>query len=161
MDRSLLDLYESGGAKVRQALSSLTREDLISKPPGDWNVGKWSIQQVVIHLADSDAVLADRMKRVISEENPTLLAYDENKWAAALNYDAQSADDAVDLIDLTRRQMTAVLKNLSDSAFERAGNHSETGRKTLADLVKGAVNHLDHHLKFIHAKRQKMGKEMW
>jgi uncharacterized damage-inducible protein DinB len=161
MDKTMLELYEAGGSKLRQAISNLTREDLLTHPPSDWNVGKWSIQYVVMHVTDCDGVFADRIKRLISEENPALLAFDENKWAAALQYDAQSAADAVDLFDLTRRQLSAVLNHLPDAAFERAGMHSEAGRVTLADVIKKAVNHLDHHLKFIHAKRTKMGKEMW
>jgi hypothetical protein len=65
------------------------------------------------------------------------------------------------LIDLTRTEMSAVLKKLPEAAFGRAGQHSDAGRVTLADLVTKAVSHFDHHLKFIHAKRIKMGKEMW
>ncbi len=161
MDKSILELYEAGGSKLRQAISNLTKEDLLTRPPGDWDVGKWSIQHVVMHLADCDGVFADRIKRVISEDNPTLPAFDENKWAAALSYDARSAADAVDLFDLTRRQLATVLNDLPEAAFDRAGMHSEAGRKTLTDLVKTGVNHLEHHLKFIHAKRTKMGKDMW
>ncbi|HEX8524143.1 MAG TPA: DinB family protein [Tepidisphaeraceae bacterium] len=161
MDRTILEHFEAGGAKLRQAISNLTKEDLLTKPPGDWDVGKWSIQYVVMHLADSDGVLVDRMKRIIAEENPTLMAFDETKWAEKLDYDTQSAADAVELIDINRRQMGVVLKNLPEAAFSRSGTHSQAGKKTLEDVVRMAVNHLDHHLKFIHAKRAKMGKEMW
>ena len=50
---------------------------------------------------------------------------------------------------------------LRDPAFERTGNHTERGRLTLSDLLIGTSKHLEHHLKFIHAKRANMGKEMW
>jgi uncharacterized damage-inducible protein DinB len=161
MDRSTLELYEAGGSKLRQAVVNLTREDLLSKPPADWNTGVWSIQQVVMHLADCEQVFADRIKRVIAEDNPTLLAFDENKWAEALGYEDRSAGDAVTLFELTRRQLSPVLHKLPEASFARTGTHNVAGRKTLLDLVTGAVSHLDHHLKFIHGKRIKMGKEMW
>ena len=161
MDRSILEFYEAGGAKLRQAVVNLTVDDLRSKPPAEWNSGAWSIQQVIMHLADSEQVFANRMKWVIAEDNPPLHGFAENKWAENLGYDDRSAENAVNLIDLTRREMAAVLKKLPDNAFARAGTHSEAGRVTLADLVTKAVNHFDHHLKFIHAKRTKMGKEMW
>jgi hypothetical protein len=115
----------------------------------------------VIHLADAETVYTDRMKRVIAEENPTLLAYDENKWANGLAYGEQSAEDAATIVELLRRQLGRVLVKLSPEAFERTGQHTETGRKTLVQLIDGANRHLDHHLKFIHAKRAAMGKEMW
>ena len=67
-----------GGQKLADAVRGLRREDLQAHPVP----GKWSIQQVVIHLMDSDLVTTDRMKRVIAEDNPTLLAYDEEKFAA-------------------------------------------------------------------------------
>jgi len=62
---------------------------------------------------------------------------------------------------LIRRQIGTILKTLPETAFNRAGMHSVAGRKTLLDLVTTAVNHFEHHLKFIHAKRAMMGKEMW
>jgi uncharacterized damage-inducible protein DinB len=161
MDRAILEHYEAGGSKLRQAISNLTRDDLLCKPAADANVGRWSIQQVVIHLADCDAVFAERIKRVIAEENPTLLAFDENKWANALAYDQRSPTDAVEMFDLIRKQNSVVLKTLPEKAFARSGTHSEAGKKTLLDLVTTAVNHFEHHLKFIHAKRALMGKEMW
>jgi CBS-domain-containing membrane protein len=101
------------------------------------------------------------MKWVIAEENPTLSGFAENKWADALAYEDRSAAEAVELIDLTRKQMASILKTLPESAFARTGMHSENGRITLSDIVTKAVKHFDHHLKFIHSKRIKMGKEMW
>jgi uncharacterized damage-inducible protein DinB len=161
MDRSAIEQYETGGEKLKLAIRGLTREDLLALPAPQGDVGKWSIQQVVLHLADCESVFADRIKRVIAEDNPTLLAFDENKWSAALHYNQQSADNAADLLDLTRRQLAAVLKHLPGEAFNRTGTHSQAGKITLTDIIIKANNHFEHHLAFIHKKRAKMGKEMW
>jgi uncharacterized damage-inducible protein DinB len=161
MSKDLVQQYLDGAEKVSQAIRGLTREDLLCKPGSDAGVGLWSIQQVVIHLVDCEGVHVDRMKRVIAEENSTLMTFDENKWAANLAYEDRNADDEAKLFAASRRQMASILKNLPSSAFSRFGNHNEAGRKTLEDLVKTSIHHLDHHLKFIHAKRAKMGKEMW
>ena len=161
MDRGAIEQFEHGGEKLKLAIRGLTREDLIALPAPEGEVGKWSIQQVVLHLADCEAVFADRIKRVIAEENPTLLAFDENKWASALHYNDQSADLGAQQVDLMRRQLGAVLKHLGDDAFNRSGTHSEAGKITLADIVNKANKHFEHHLSFIHKKRAKMGKEMW
>jgi uncharacterized damage-inducible protein DinB len=159
--KDLIDQYESGGEQLALSLRGLTPQDLLCVPPADANVGRWSIQHVVIHLADAEQVLAERMKRVIAEENPQLLAFDENKWASRLEYDEQSAEDAAQLVELTRRQLARVLRKLTPADFERSGTHSESGRKTLADLLQTAVEHVEHHVKFIHEKRKFWGKEMW
>ena len=161
MDRSALEQFEHGGEKLRLAIRGLTREDLIALPAPEGEVGKWSIQQVVLHLADCEAVFADRIKRVIAEENPNLLAFDENKWATALHYNDQSAELGAQQVDVMRRQLGAVLKNLPEDAFSRTGTHTVAGKQTLTDIVSKCINHLEHHLAFIHKKRAKMGKEMW
>ena len=157
MDRKVIEQYASGGEKLSLAIRGLTNDDLHAVPVP----GKWSTHQVVIHLADAEAALADRMKRVIATDNPSLLAWDENKFAANLHYHEQDAQDAVKLVDLTRRQMARVLRKLPDAAFQRVGTHNEAGPLTLEKLVTTANSHLDHHLHFIHEKREKLGKSMW
>jgi hypothetical protein len=161
MSKQLIDAYENGADDLSQAIRGLTRQDLLCKPAPDANVGLWSIQEVAIHVADTEFVLVDRMKRIIAEDNPTLLAFDETQWATGLHYADQSAEDAAKLIEINRRQFVRVLRGLPESAFQRHGTHNEAGRLTLADVLKKAQDHLAHHVKFIHRKRALMGKEMW
>jgi hypothetical protein len=106
-------------------------------------------------------ISTDRMKRIIAEENPMLLGYDETKFSKNLFYHEQPAADAVTMIDLNRRMFTNVLQMLPEAALKRPGVHSERGNQTLGGYLQGVVNHLDHHLKFIYSKREKMGKMMW
>jgi DinB family protein len=124
-------------------------------------VGKWSIQQVVIHCMDSDLVSIDRMKRMIAEDNPTLIGYNENKFTENLFYHDQPAEQAVQILDLNRKLFAQVLLRLPASAWQRKGTHNERGVITAGSYLKSTVDHLDHHLKFIHKKRAHMGKEMW
>jgi hypothetical protein len=157
MDRKLIDEFERGGDKIRLAIRGLTAEDLFQAPVP----GKWSTHQVLIHLMDSEIAYADRIRRVLATDNPPLQAWDENKFAANLHYHDHSAEDAVLIIDALRRQNALLLRKLPDSAFDRAGMHSEIGRITLRDVVTKAVSHLDHHLKFVAEKREAMGKLVW
>jgi hypothetical protein len=158
----LIDHYARGGEKLSLAIRGLTREDLLQPPPADKpELGKWTIQQVVMHVADSDLVCTDRLKRMIAEDNPTLIGYDENKFARNLYYDDQSAEDAVKLLALNRQVFSSVLRKLPNEAFDRPGMHNERGRIAVGSYLRSTVDHLEHHLKFIHAKRAAMGKEMW
>jgi len=161
MTRQLIEQYADGAEKLSLAIRGLTRDDLLCPPDAQWNAGKWSIQQVVIHVADAELVYADRMKWVISEDNVPLPGFDQEKWAAALRYDDQSAEDACKLVELTRRQMANVLRKLPENVLNRTGIHSERGNVKAIDLVGYMVEHLDHHVHFIHQKRARMGKEMW
>ncbi len=161
MARELIDQYEAGGEKLSLAIRGLTREDLLCVPDPAANVGKWTIQQVVIHCMDSELVSIDRLKRMIAEDNPTLLGYDENQFVANLFYDEQPAEDAAALVGLARKTFARVLRKLPPDAFERAGTHNDRGRVAVGSYLQSVVEHLDHHVKFIHDKRASMGKEMW
>jgi uncharacterized damage-inducible protein DinB len=161
MARELVEQYAAGAEKLALAIRGLTREDLLSLPDPGAGVGKWSIQQLLIHVMDAEQVYADRLRWVIAEDNPPLPGFDQDKWLSALHYNEQSGEDAVKLIELTRRQTTAILRQLPDSAFARTGQHSERGKMSLREILQYVTEHLEHHVKFIHAKRARMGKEMW
>jgi hypothetical protein len=161
MNSELIDQYAAGGERLAQAIRGLTREDLLTVPAPDANVGKWSIQQVVIHCMDSDLIATDRLKRMIAEDNPTLIGYDENKFVRNLLYEEQPAEQAAQVVDLNRKVFLNVLRKLPASALQRTGTHNERGVLTVAKYLQSTIDHLEHHLKFIHAKRANMGKEMW
>jgi len=161
MDPKLIEKFAAGGEQLSMAIRGLTREDLLAVPAPDANVGKWSIQQVVIHCMDSDLIAVDRIKRMVAEENPSLIGYDENKFVQNLFYDEQDAEIAVQLVDLNRKQFARVLRKLPDAALQRKGTHNERGPLTAGKYIQSTIEHLDHHLTFIHAKRANMGKEMW
>ncbi len=149
----VLDRFADGGPLLVQAVSNLTPEQAREHPIP----GTWSIAEVVAHLLDSDLVLADRRKRIIAEDSPSLLAFDENAWIARLDSDAMPVDEAAALFAAHRRWMVRILKAQDEATFARAGVHSEAGRQTLAEVLVKATNHLDHHLKFLYAKRAKLG----
>jgi uncharacterized damage-inducible protein DinB len=154
MKRELIEAFAAGGEALRQAVQGLTREDLLARPgPGDW-----SIQELVIHLADSDAIAIDRMKRVLTEDNPPLLYADESAYVERLLHDEQSLEDALTLFDVGRRQWSRVLRKLPDDAFARQGTHNRAGIVTLGGMVEGYTKHVEHHLVFLMAKRERLGK---
>ncbi len=154
MDRQLIDRYVAEAGDLGKAIAGLAPEDLLAFPVP----GTWSIQQIVLHIVDSDLVLADRMKRVIAEDKPLLIGFDESKFTARLHYEVQDPALACDVLAKNRQLMASVLRKLPDEAFDRAGIHSERGKVTLADLLLNAVNHLQHHLKFVYEKRKLLGK---
>jgi uncharacterized damage-inducible protein DinB len=152
--QSLIDQFEAGGAKVKAALAGLSRDDLLAVPVP----GKWSIQQVIVHLQDSDLVAIDRMKRIIAEDVPLLIGFDENDFVKNLHYDEQSADLAAQTLDLARRQLARVLRKLPDAAWSRFGVHNQRGKITLAETLELYTKHLERHLGFVTEKRAKLGK---
>jgi uncharacterized damage-inducible protein DinB len=156
MNRNVIETYAGGGEKLRHAVAGLSREDLLAHP----GPGTWSIQEVVIHLADSDAISIDRMKRMLIEDNPPLLYADETAYVERLHHDQQSIEDALTLFEVGRRQWARVLRLLPEQAFSRQGTHNRAGIVTVGHYVEGYCEHLDHHLKFIASKRGRLGKPL-
>ncbi|VTS01293.1 Uncharacterized protein OS=Rhodopirellula maiorica SM1 GN=RMSM_01500 PE=4 SV=1: DinB_2 [Gemmata massiliana] len=113
---------------------------------------------MVSHIADSDAISIDRMKRIVTEDNPPLLYADETAYVARLFTHDQDLEDALTLLEVGRRQWARVLRRLPDAAFTRAGQHNRRGTVTLGMLVGDYIAHIDEHLTFIHGKRANLGK---
>lgn len=150
----LLRAYESGADEPRRAIAGLSRAELC-KPVAP---GAWSIQQVVLHLLDSDLIAGERMKRIIAEDNPLILAYDETRFSQRLGYEHADGALAAEIFALHRAHMTALLRGLPAEAFERSGVHQERGRITLLDLVRTYAEHVPHHMRFVDAKRLALSK---
>lgn len=149
----LVDRYATGGAILAYAVAGLDR-DRVHAHPGP---GAWSVAQLVAHLVDTDLVYAGRMKRVLAEDDPVILAFDQNAWAERLVYEGATVEEAVNLFAANRRWTAALLRGGSDADFARTGRHSEVGPVTLAGLLATITNHLDHHLRFLYAKRANLG----
>jgi hypothetical protein len=156
MDRQLIDLYIQGADAPARAIHGLSPEERNAFPVP----GTWSIQQIVMHLLDSDLIAADRMKRVIAEEHPTLIGYNETLFAKNLPYAELDAEVACDIFAKNRRLTWEILRRLPDAAFARTGHHNEVGEVTLADLVKTYTGHVDHHMQFVKKKRELLGKPL-
>ena len=151
----LINRYESGGPILAYALSGLTPEQTRSSPGS--GAGAWTVAELMAHLLDTELVFAERMKRVIAEDNPTLVSFDENPWARRLDYAESPVADALSMLTANRRWMTRILRTCSEADFARSGMHSEMGKMTLADLLAYVTNHLDHHLRFLYIKRGNLG----
>ncbi len=151
--KPILDRYADGAFILTQALAGLTPEHAHAHP----GPGAWSLAELAAHLVDSDLVMADRIKRVIAEETPPLQAYPENAWIDRLGSATMPVDDAAALFAANRKWVVRILRGLDDAAFARTGTHTELGRQTLAEVVVKTVHHLDHHLRFLYAKRANLG----
>ena len=154
MEKTIIDEYVRQASVLPAAIKGLSSAELNARPVSN----TWSIRQIVMHLMDSDLIASDRMKRIIAEDNPTLIGFDESAFAARLFYDQLDAVMAADVFAKNRLLTGDILYRLPVEAFSRAGTHNQRGRVTLGDLVKMYVQHLDHHMKFLKHKRQLLGK---
>jgi len=145
----LIEQYLDGPRLLREAVSGMDAAQLAARPVP----GKWSTLEVLCHLADFEIVFADRIKRVIAENEPTLFGGDPDTFAARLAYHQRQAQEELQLIELVRIQVGRILQSLRPEDFERRGIHSESGPLTLKTLVERITGHIPHHIRFIEEKR--------
>ena len=143
-----------GAVDLRAAIAGMSREQIAARPVP----GRMSTLEVVCHIADFDAILAERMKRIIAlGDTPLILAADENLLLKELRYDDRDAEEELTLIEMTRKQMARILRTLTPEHFQKTGVHTQKGLITLEKVVQNAVNHIVHHLPFIHEKQKALG----
>ena len=114
---------------------------------------KWSVRQLVCHLADTEAVWVVRFRQVIAEENPALSAFDQNAWAEKLDYKRRKISQALEQFRVLRHENFELLKEVPEADFARIGNHSKRGPLTLFDMVKIAAEHVETHVRQIQSVR--------
>ena len=111
--------------------------------------GKWTVKQLLHHLADAETVLYDRVKRVISEPRQVIWAFDQDAWCQGLNYKEMPLAINKDIY----RSVRDSIIYLSQQYYERLGHHSfvhsESGIRTLKDEFDKIAWHNAHHLKQI------------
>jgi hypothetical protein len=148
-----LDAYLGGPDRLRSAVTGLSREQLISRPIA----GRWSVLEVVCHLVDTDANIAHRIRRVLSEERPVFDRVKPELMLAALAYYDRDVEEELGIFDLTRRQIGRILGASPSEAWERTGVVGDRGDRTVGQMIHGAVEHLAHHLEFVIEKRCALG----
>lgn len=137
----LLERFRRGPEVIATASTGVagSQLDFVPEP------GKWSIRQIVCHLADSEIVGATRFRWVIAEDNPTLLGYNQDSWVAGLNYAARRFSPALELFRRIRAENYDLLKGLPEETFSRTATHSEIGAITLLDLLRIYAGHAEKH----------------
>lgn len=153
MIAQLIKNYETGPSLLSHCVAKMTDEQLDAKPIAE----RWSTRQVICHIADFEPVYADRMKRVIAEENPTLLGGDPDQFAAKLSYESRDIENELRLIETVRIQMAAIFKTLDKSVFERTGMHTRDGELTLKVLLERITGHIPHHVVAVEEKKRAIG----
>jgi uncharacterized damage-inducible protein DinB len=149
----MIDAYLASLPRLRKAVADLGAEQLKARPVP----GKWSALEVVCHLVDSEQAWCHRMKRVIVEDRPLLIGYDETRFTAGLPYHVNELEEELALLEGMRRQMARTLRTLPESAWSRTGVHSERGLITLEEMLRAEVEHVPHHLAHILEKRKALG----
>ena len=94
-----------------------------------------------------------RIRQIAAEDNPTLQGFNGELWADHLDYQRRKISQALETFRKLRTENHELLKAMPEDAFSRSGNHTESGRLTLLDLVKGNAEHVEEHVQQIQRTR--------
>jgi uncharacterized damage-inducible protein DinB len=120
-----------------------TDASLLARP---YAPGKWSGRQVLLHLTDALSVQLDRLRRLQADAKPLLWAFDQDAWNQHLHYDRRDLAIAAALFSATIDTVIELATLVPVERFDRAGIHSEIGRKTFAEVLGFIHQHNQHHL---------------
>lgn len=113
--------------------------------------GKWPVRFILHHLADSETVLFDRIRRVLSEPRQVLWVYDQDAWARGLDYARKPLELSRPVYESVRNAIIYYARLHYDRQGHLEFVHSVTGVRTLKDEFDKVASHNAHHLSQIRA----------
>ncbi|HSB60253.1 MAG TPA: DinB family protein [Vicinamibacteria bacterium] len=137
----LIARYAAGPERLRAALAKVP-EEARKWPPGP---GRWTVHEVVCHCADSETNGALRIRYLLVEKDPLIVGYDQDAWAARLDYHAHPLEAALATVEAVRANTAPLLRRLPAEAWSRVGRHSESGSYGAEDWLRIYAEHLEKH----------------
>ncbi|MDQ1373087.1 MAG: hypothetical protein QOJ09_425 [Actinomycetota bacterium] len=145
----LISRYEAGSDEVAAALDGITDEGLDRRP----GAGEWTAREIVHHLADSEATSYIRLRRLLAEDAPAIVGYDQDLWSQRLHYDRPIAPSLA-VLDAVRAASAELLRAVDPSAFSRAGTHDEHGAYSVTTWLEIYADHAHDHAEQIRRVRR-------
>ena len=151
--RDPLEVLEETPEALSRAFEGLSRAQQGTRE----RPGKWSVRQVVAHLADSELVGAYRFRMILAHERPTLPGYDQDLWADRLRYQDSDIDRALGDFATLRAGNLRLFRAATPEELERSMRHAERGEERLSALIRMYAGHDIVHLRQIARIRRAIG----
>jgi hypothetical protein len=151
--QTCLDTIEQAPARMRAAVAGLAEDQLDTpyRPEG------WTVRQVVHHVPESHLTSYLRFKLAITEDEPTIKPYFEDRWAQLDDAREAPIELSLDLLDALHRRWIWFLRSLKPEDYQRTFRHPELGIVSLEKNVALYAWHGQHHVAHITSLRERMG----
>lgn len=139
--RDPFEVQEELVPELRTAIAGMSRK-LLATPEAP---GKWSVLEVIQHLADAELAYGFRLRMILAHERPPLQGFDQDLWARELRYNQGDVVNALEQLSALRTANLRIFRALDEAQFDRIGIHSEAGpisaRMILYILAKHDLTH--------------------
>lgn len=145
---------EDTPAKLRATVADLDEEQ--QNMP--YREGGWTVRQVVHHLADSHMNAYIRFKLSLTEDNPVIKPYLEQKWAELPDSISEDINTSLALLEGMHHRWVTMLRSMSDADFKRTFYHPELEQSVSLEYTAGMYAwHGNHHIAHIASLRNRLG----
>ena len=137
----LVAKYKAGYDAITTALATVG-DAALDRVPKD---GSWTPRVVVHHVADSEMTSAIRLRRLLCEDNPTIVGYDEELFARRLYYTDRPIESSLAAIRSARETTAEILDRMADNDWLRVGTHTEMGAYSVGTWLEVYSTHCHEH----------------
>jgi len=137
-----MKVQRTTAGKLKKAISGLAPKQLKWRPEQT----KWSIAEIIAHLADAEIVASWRMRSVIGENGITIQPFDQDAWASVFNYHGRDAKRSLEVFRVLRENNLAMLKEIPREIWGNYGMHLERGKESIAHLARMFAGHDTNHV---------------
>jgi hypothetical protein len=158
MLKAVLEILATTPEKLKREISTLARREMLARPAPN----KWSVQEVLAHLADLEEVgMRARVAAMIEQETPTLPRFDPEARAAQLKYNTIDPRRSWARLNRQRRANVKWLRTLRPRQLKRRGIHESVGEITVGELItEWAFHDLSHLKQILEIKRYALYPEI-
>ena len=140
-----LKVQKNTAKKLDKLTRRLSKKEIRRRPAP----GKWSIAEILAHLADAEVVGSWRIRQILGADGTPIQAYDQNVWAETFRYKDRDPRESLRLFRVLRENNLLLLKSVPRKLWENHGMHAERGKETIAQIVRMFAGHDLNHLQQI------------
>jgi hypothetical protein len=140
-----LKVQATTAKKLDRLVKGVSPSKLRKRPAPD----KWSVTEIVAHLADAEIVIAWRMRAILGAPGTAIQAYDQDAWVKAGHYEKRDQRKCIEQFRVMREANLGLLKSLTPEQWKHHGMHAERGHETLEHIVQLIAGHDINHIQQI------------
>ncbi len=140
--RDAIKVQRATPAKLKKLIHGLAPKELKWKPAPE----KWSIAEIIAHLADVEIVASWRMRSVLGANGTAIQPFDQDAWASVFQYGKRDVKQSLEVFHVLRENNLTMLKALPRESWDNYGMHAERGKETVAHLARMFAGHDTNHI---------------